>query len=45
LKKELTGFAIKVSLFSFNKFSGVNKEPEDPDFRQLYKDRSMYWSK
>lgn len=61
-KEQLTGFAIKEPVFSFEKFPGVNKElgPEmkstgeairfikdlnDPYFRELYKEKSMFLSR
>jgi carbamoyl-phosphate synthase large subunit len=60
--RKLEGFAIKETVFSFNKFPEVNKELgpemkstgeairfikdlEDPYFRKLVKDKSMYLSK
>lgn len=61
-EKQLTGYAIKEPVFSFDKFPNVNKElgPEmkstgeairfigslqDPLFRQLYSEKSMYLSR
>ncbi len=62
IHQKLDGYAIKVPVFSFNKFPNVNKElgPEmkstgekiyfidslkDPEFRKLYRERSMHLSK
>jgi carbamoyl-phosphate synthase large subunit len=62
IKPKMEGYAIKVPVFSFDKFPNVNKElgPEmkstgeaiyfikdidDPYFRNLYKEKSMYLSR
>jgi len=62
IKKKLNGFAIKVPVFSFDKFPKVDKalgpemkstgeairfvdSPEDPYFRELFKNRSLYLSR
>ena len=62
VQKKLEGYAIKVPVFSFNKFPNVDKQlgPEmkstgeairfikdlnDPFFRKLDKERSMYLSR
>ncbi len=62
IEQKLKGYAIKVPVFSFNKFPNVNKElgPEmkstgekiyfidslkDPEFRKLYRERSMHLSR
>ncbi len=62
IEQKLNGYAIKVPVFSFNKFPNVNKElgPEmkstgeeilfidslkDPEFRKLYRERSMHLSR
>jgi carbamoyl-phosphate synthase large subunit len=62
IEPKVKGFAIKVPVFSFEKFPKVNKElgPEmkstgeairfildtnDPYFRQLYSEKSMYLSR